>query len=123
MQLANSSGRGIRLSKGLDSGPGSRRSASSSTRCSTPTVSFRPQTGQRPFSGVGFLRLQTAAAGPVAVQMVLAFLREKLDRPFKTFAGFQRMLQFSIGQLRRKADWPPGPACWGEWASELDTSR
>ena len=52
--------------------------------------------------GVGFLRLQTAAAGPVAVQMVLAFLREKLDRPFKTFAGFQRMLQFSIGHSAGK---------------------
>ena len=52
--------------------------------------------------GVGFLRLQTAAAGPVAVQMVLALLREKLDRPLEAFAGFQRMLQFSIGHSAGK---------------------
>ena len=47
--------------------------------------------------GVGFLRLQTAAAGPVAVQMVLALLREKLDRPLEALAGLQRVFQLSIG--------------------------
>ena len=44
----SSSGNGIRLSKGFSSGPGSGRSASASTRLSTPTVTFFPHTGHRP---------------------------------------------------------------------------
>ena len=50
VEAAITSGRGARLSKGL--APWGRkpsgRSASSSTRCSTPMVSFFPHTGHRP---------------------------------------------------------------------------
>ena len=52
--------------------------------------------------GVSFLRLQTAAAGSVAVQMVLALLREKFDRPLKALAGFQRVFQLPIGRAAGK---------------------
>ncbi len=51
VEAAMTSGSGARLSKGL--APSGRkpagRSASSSTRCSTPMVSFFPHTGHRPF--------------------------------------------------------------------------
>ena len=56
------------------------RSASSSTRCQTPIVNGRPQTGQR-FPVVGFPRGRTRILqGRWPSRMVFSFLREKLDR-------------------------------------------
>ncbi len=68
----------------------SGRSASSSTRCITPTVSGLPQAGQSPCAPPRLRRLQAHAAGAVAVQVVLALLGEELDRAAVPLPRLQR---------------------------------
>ena len=65
------------------------RSASSSTRCSTPTVSGLPHSGQRP-PRRGSRPAPADAAGAVPVEVVLALLGEELDRAGEPVAGLQR---------------------------------
>ena len=68
--------------------------------CSTPTVSGLPHSGQRPPCLAGLRRLPVDAAGPVAVGVVLALLREELDRAGEPVAGAQRLLDREVVQRR-----------------------
>ena len=77
----------------------SLRSASISTRCSTPIVSGWPQTGQRPPCGERLLRREPHVAFAVAVEMILALLGEELDRADVAVAGLERVADGEVVEL------------------------